>query len=303
MSANRETTGIVFNIQKYSVNDGPGIRTTVFLKGCPLRCRWCSNPESQQIQPELLWNGKTCLHCHHCEEICPQKAVRFIDDRIIIDKRQCIMCGNCISECPSHTLQAAGERKTVAEVMEAIVQDIPFYQESGGGMTISGGEVFLQADFAKELLTAAKEEGVHTCIETTGCCSGELFSQMLQHVDHLLIDLKHYDSQMHQQFTGVSNDIIVQNIKAAIASGISMLIRIPVIPGFNDSLQDAESFSKLLKLIGADKCQLLPFHQFGETKYSQLGRKYDYEDTDALHREQLEDYRNIFIVNGIDAFF
>ena len=303
MTADRSKTGVIFNIQKYSVNDGPGIRSTVFFKGCPLRCRWCSNPESQEIKEEILWSEKSCLRCQHCVKNCPVSAISLNNNRIHIDKNKCTLCGNCYSECPAHSLEKAGRKVCVQEVITDVLRDLPFYEESGGGITLSGGEVFMQHEFAMELLKAAREEGLHTCIETTGSCSTDIFNELLTYVDFLLIDMKHYDSENHRLFTGMDNNQIIKNIADAIISGKNMLIRIPVIPGFNDSLDDALHFTEKLHSVGADRCQLLPFHQFGENKYNQLNRAYDYTDVNALHREELEEYINIFRENGIEAFF
>lgn len=303
MPANRETTGVVFNIQKFSVNDGPGIRTVVFLKGCPLRCRWCANPESQLTKVQVLWDCKKCIGCHHCMETCPKKAISLKEDAIIIDHKQCNGCRKCVEECPGHALKTEGETKTVQEVIDVVMQDLPFYEESGGGMTLSGGEMLTQPVFAKELYKAAKEEGLHTACETTGYTSPDIFQKVIEDIDYLLFDMKHWNSDMHQKYTGVNNDLILENMKYAISIGKEVLPRTPVIPDFNDSLEDAKGLSEKLKYVGAKRVQLLPFHQFGENKYEMLNEDYFYKDTPALHPEDLKDYQNVLIENGIDAFF
>lgn len=301
--ADRTKTGVVFNIQKFSVNDGPGIRTVVFLKGCPLRCRWCSNPESQLCRVQILWDQKKCLGCGHCAAVCPHEAIKLADGVVLIDSNACAGCRKCVPECPGHALKAEGERKSVEEVMRVVMQDLPFYEESGGGITLSGGEMLAQPDFAAELLRAAKEEGLNTCCETTGFAPKETFLKVIQNIDYLLFDMKHWDPVRHREGTGVTNDLPLQNMKLAIELGKEVLPRIPVIPGYNDSLEDAEGLALRLQEVGADRCQLLPFHQFGENKYHMLGRKYEYEDTPALHREDLQEYLQIFPEHGIDAFF
>ena len=303
MKADREKTGIVFNIQKFSVNDGPGIRTVVFLKGCPLRCAWCANPESQMTREQVLWEKDKCIHCGHCVEICPEAAVKNEAKQIRIDLKRCSGCRACVAECPAQALKMEGERKSVREVLDVVMQDLPFYEESGGGLTLSGGEMLMQPDFAWNLLTAAKEEGLHTCSETTGMASSEVFTRVTEPVDELLFDLKHWNEEAHKEGTGVSNALPIANMRTAIHSGKSVLPRIPVIPGFNDSLTDAEELAKLLRTLGAKRCQLLPFHQFGENKYDLLGRDYRYRDVPALHREDLETYRQIMTQIGMDAFF
>ena len=184
-----------------------------------------------------------------------------------------------------------------------MLQDLPFYEESGGGLTLSGGEFLMQPAFSKNLLMAAKEEGLHTCCETTGYAKPELFREIAEHLDCLLFDMKHWDAQRHLQATGVTNERPLLNMKHAISAGKDVLPRIPVIPGFNDSLTDAEGLSGRLHEVGADHCQLLPFHQFGENKYALLGADYPYKDIPALHKEDLESYRQVFLDHGIQAFF
>ena len=247
-TTNRNTTGIIFNIQKFSVNDGPGIRTTVFLKGCPLRCKWCANPESQLIQTQVLWDQKKCINCHHCIETCPKNAMKIIDKSVKINHSQCIGCKKCVYECPRNALSAQGEQKSVEEVLKIVLQDQAFYEESGGGLTLSGGELLLQPEFSRELLLAAKEEGIHTCCETTGFATEETFDHVMEYVDYILFDMKHWNTDKHIEGTGVSNKLPLLNMKHAIANGKTVLVRIPVIPGFNDSLDDAKEFSKTLHL-------------------------------------------------------
>lgn len=248
-------TGTIFNIQKFSVNDGPGIRTVVFFKGCPLRCKWCANPESQSSHPQKM--------------------------------------GNDIK----------GKTMSVEEVMKVVMQDEVFYEESGGGITLSGGEILAQPAFAKALLEASKEKNLHTCCETTGYASKEIFLSVIENVDTILFDLKHWNADKHKDGTGVSNEIILSNMKEAVALKKDILPRMPIIPNFNDSLEDAKHFADLLKEIGIYKCQLLPFHQFGENKYDLLNKGYNYKGMDSLHREDLTEYINILKQNQIDAFF
>lgn len=297
-------TGTIFNIQKFSVNDGPGIRTVVFFKGCPLRCLWCSNPESQLPRTQILWEEKKCADCRHCIDICPAHAVSLLHGHIHIDHAKCDGCRKCISECPGKALEAEGEVKTVKEIMDIVMQDLPFYEESGGGITLSGGEFLSQPEFAEELLLAAKEMGLHTCCETTGYARPEVFEHMVKYIDLILFDMKHWDPEKHRAGTGVTNELPLSNMWRAIASGKEVLPRIPVIPGFNDSLKDAARLADTLaKYAGAEKCQLLPFHQFGEIKYHLLDRPYELENMPSLHKEDLGDYRQIFLDRGIEAFF
>lgn len=250
-----QTTGNLFNIQKFSLHDGPGIRTVVFFKGCPLGCAWCANPESQRPEPQQLggeWKGR---------------------------------------------------RQSLGEVLEACLQDVDFYEESGGGVTLSGGEPLLQPDFACALLEALRRRGVHTAIETTGYASPPVFDRAAALADLLLFDVKHWDENKHKQGTGVSNEIILSNLRRAAGAGKALLPRIPVIPGYNDSLEDGARFAALLGGMGLEEAQLLPFHQFGESKYSLLGREYAYKDRAPLHEEDLESFRAAMAEAGVRAFF
>lgn len=253
--------GIIFNIQHFSLHDGPGIRTTVFLKGCPLRCPWCANPESQRRRPESILDAQT--------------------------KKQTTI----------------GEERTVDEIIAEVLKDIDFYEESGGGLTLSGGEIFAQFHFAKSILQQAKAKGLHTAIETTAYVEPQKFAELIEYVDFIYTDLKHYNTLKHRQVTGVQNNLIIQNIQYAFAHHKQIVLRIPVIPGFNDSLIDAKHFAQLFNEHQITDVQLLPFHQFGENKYQLLGRKYEFEDVKALHPEELQEYRQVFCDHGINCYF
>ena len=304
MTADRTRTGRIFNIQKFSINDGPGIRTRVFFKGCPLRCKWCSNPESQLTRIQILWDRSKCLNCHHCISICPADAIRCEDNNTIrISHDKCTGCKLCAQQCPGKALTTEGEVRSIDDILQTVLQDRDFYEESGGGITLSGGEIMLQPDFARELLKAAKEEKLDTCIETTGFTSEKIFLSVIEYVDHILFDMKHYDSDKHLNGTGVGNQLITENMKKAVILGKDILPRIPVIPGFNDSTEDAAGLADHLLKIGIKRCQLLPFHQFGENKYHLLGMTYQFEGVDALHKEELDDYINVFTDKGVSAFF
>lgn len=253
--------GFIFNIQHFSIHDGPGIRTTVFLKGCPLKCPWCSNPESQNKLPEPMLDT--------------------------ISKKT----------------TTVGSQKTVDEVIKEVLKDIDFYQESNGGLTLSGGEIFTQFDFAKAILIKAKEHNIHTAIETTGFTSQKNFINLIKYVDFIYLDLKHYDDYKHKKITGVSNQKIIENIKYAVNNHPKTVLRIPVIPNFNDTLDDAYKFANLLIDINAKEVQLLPFHQFGENKYNLLNRIYEMTTFKNLHPEDLKDYQQVFINMGINCYF
>ena len=290
--------GLVFNIQKFSLHDGPGLRTTVFFKGCPLRCRWCSNPESQAGETQISFDARKCLRCGSCRSVCPKSCISFGE----IERNSCVGCLACVESCPGKALKAEGERMDSDEVVRICRQDADFYAESGGGVTLSGGECLMQSDFTAELLTKLKAEGFHVAAETTGCVTPEVFRELAPKFDLLLFDVKHFDSEKHRQGTGVGNERILQNLRWAKEKGLNILPRIPVIPDFNATLGDAEGLAALLSSLGFERAQLLPFHQFGERKYELLGREYAYAGQKALYKEDLKDYRQIFLTRGIDCF-
>ena len=254
-----ETRGQIFNIQKFSINDGPGIRTTVFFKGCPLRCRWCSNPESQNRYAAI--------------------ADGMENERY------------------------RGRAYTVEEVLRVVRQDVDFYIESGGGMTLSGGEALQQLDFAAALIDAAHNEGIHCAVETTGFVDPERFREFLPRPDLYLYDFKHYDRELHRAYTGVDNDVIVRNLRAVVAAGKPVVARIPVIPHFNVGIRHARGLAGALADIGVREVHLLPFHQFGEKKYEELGVDYEWKGVKQLHPEVLERYRQAFLDAGLDCSF
>ena len=299
-----EEKGIVFNIQKFSIHDGPGVRTTVFLKGCPLRCKWCANPESQLSKVQVLYDSRKCLHCKKCVHTCPQNGIRMSEDgRIHIDFKACSGCLACVHACPGRALSKEGEIKTAEEVFRACMQDIDFYEESGGGVTISGGEGMMQPAFVEALLAKLKGARIHTAIETTGFVAEEVFHSLAPRFDLLLFDVKHWSSEAHQRGTGVKNELILNNLRWAYEQGIEILPRIPVIPGFNSSKEDARCLAALLKGIGLKQVQLLPFHQMGERKYEFLDRSYELAGVQALHPEDLAEYQQCFRDAGLDCFF
>ncbi len=294
---------LIFNIQKFSLHDGPGIRTTVFIKGCPLRCRWCANPESQSGWMQLLYDRAKCLMCGKCAAGCPAKAIVLTADGVHIDEGACVRCGSCAAGCPGDALSVEGKPMAVEEVVRVCMQDEVFYEESGGGVTLSGGEPLVHPEFSLALLTALKQRGVHTAIETTGCAAPEVFDRVTAQADLLLFDAKHPDAERHRWGTGVDNAQIIANLRRAIAEGRDVLPRIPVIPGFNDGVDDAKRFAALLNDVGAKRVQLLPFHQFGEKKYALLGRDYDLANVRPLHEEDLSAFRQVFLDAGLDCFF
>lgn len=222
--------GMVFNIQKFSIHDGPGIRTTVFLKGCPLRCRWCSNPESQLSKTQILYDASVCIQDGACIKACPQQAVQRKGSRIVIDDAQCLGCLRCIATCKAKALQVEGVCRDADEVVATCLQDRDFYEESQGGVTLSGGEALAQPSFAKALVLRLKQEGIHVAVETTGYIQPAVFQKLAPLFDLLLFDIKHYDTEQHVLGTGVNNDLILENLAWSVKHQLCVLPRIPIIP-------------------------------------------------------------------------
>jgi len=267
--------GLIFDIQRYSIHDGPGIRTLVFLKGCPLRCLWCSNPEGQEEKLELVFRRTLCIGCGACVDVCSSGAIRWQDTRIEIDRGKCTLCGECTGVCPSEALSILGRWMTVDRVLEEVERDRVFYEASQGGITVSGGEPCMQACFTEALLKACKAGGIATAVETCGYASWHSIERVIQYADFVLYDIKQLDDLRHQQFTGVSNRLILENARRIADLGFPLAIRYPVIPGFNDDPKEMEAlfdFTKTLR--GMKHLDLLPYHRLGESKYAMLGRNY-----------------------------
>jgi pyruvate formate lyase activating enzyme len=283
--------GLIFDIQRYSVHDGPGIRTLVFLKGCPLRCLWCSNPEGQESKPELAFRQALCIGCGECIGVCSSGAIRLKDTLAEIDRGKCTLCGECARACFPEALSIVGRWMTVDQVLEEVERDLVFYEASQGGITISGGEPFAQVGFLEGLLKACKARGMATAIETAGCASWNSIERGIQQADFILYDIKHMNALRHRQLTGVSNQRILDNLRRMARLGLPLAIRYPVIPGFNDGLEDREAlFDFIETLPGVRHVDLLPYHRLGESKYAMLGRDYELKQAKPLGRQDLESW-------------
>lgn len=286
--------GIIFNIQRYTINDGPGIRTEIFMKGCPLKCRWCSNPESQRAAIEPGVYSSKCISedkCGLCITACRQQALLFAGGSIAgIDRSRCIGCMKCAAACPSEAVRAWGEKMSLDEVMAVIEKDRAFYEKSGGGVTVSGGEPLVQKEFTRSILKACREAGIHTCLESTFCTDRETAEAAAEYADLVISDIKHMDSEVHKKYTGAGNEKILANLKRLAACGHDMILRIPVIPGTNDDMENIIKTADYIEDNIGDRLrtlQLLSFMRMGEEKCRSLDRAYEM-DSLQFDREKFQ---------------
>jgi pyruvate formate lyase activating enzyme len=274
-----QLSGVVFNIQRFALDDGPGIRTTVFLKGCPLHCAWCSNPESVRPEPELGLRVALCVGCRRCGGVCPRGAITHPDGLCRIDRDDCDSCMLCTEVCCSKALEQVGVRMTVGEVMDVVLRDANYYRRSGGGLTLSGGEPLLQPLFAGALFGEAKGKGIHTTLDTSGYAAWDDLRTVLSRTDLVLYDIKHPDAASHREGTGVLNDRILENLERILTwTDVRVWVRVPVIPGFNDSNETMAELCRCLEALPRpiEKVSLLPFHNLGSAKYQARGQRYAY---------------------------
>ena len=282
---------IVTNIQRYSIHDGPGIRTLVFFKGCPLRCQWCSNPEGQLPYPEVMQHGDRCVGCGMCKEACPQNAITYDrEHKAVIDRGLCNGCMACVSACLNNALETSGVPMSIDQIVERCLRDMAFYKKSDGGVTLSGGEPFGPGAFTLRLISELKKQGIHVAAETTGYVDPALLEQ--SQTDLFLFDVKAADPQLHLEGTGVDNRLILSNLQKLIAAGRDVLVRMPMIPGFNMGSDNIEKTGKILSEIGVKDVELLPYHRLGVAKYQLLSRPYFCTDAYEPSEEMLQDVRD-----------
>ena len=294
--------GVVFNIQRFSIHDGPGIRSTVFLKGCALNCPWCQNPESIRLLPEIITRDIKCIKSGKCADICPQGAISLAEGLRVIDWEKCDYCLKCAEVCPSKSIEVAGEHKSVDEVIEEVEKDSSYYRRTGGGMTISGGDPLVQWRFTLALLQKARKKGIHTALDTTGYARWEVLDDILNYTNLVLYDVKHMDSAKHREATGVPNEPILENLlKTVKKPGVKVWIRCPIIPGFNDQEEELEKLCEFVVTLGpaVEKISLLPFHKFGELKYTATGKVYAYRNCTLLSDERVEELKGLISSHGL----
>jgi pyruvate formate lyase activating enzyme len=288
----KRRSGLIFDIQRFSLHDGPGIRSTVFLKGCPLHCQWCSNPESINAYPEIMAYDTKCIRCGQCGQVCPKSAITIVEDVRKIDWSNCDLCLECVKACASGAIEQVGKYMSVDEVVEEIAKDFLFYRNSGGGVTLSGGEPLLQWEFAIEVLRQCQERGIHTALDTSGYTNWEIMEQVLEYVNLVLFDIKHMNPGKHKEGTGVDNTLILDNAVRT-AGKVRTWIRVPVITGYNDSESNIRELAEFIAKLPIEKVSLLPYHCWGEQKYQRLGRSYHFKNTLSPTDEEIQKLQEI----------
>lgn len=293
-------SNMIFNIQRFSVHDGPGIRTTVFFKGCTLRCAWCHNPESISFQRQLAFYPERCIGCGACFSVCPQKA-HYTDDTGThrIDRDACNLCMRCAEACYAEALTAIGSETALESLMESILSDALYYKNSGGGVTFSGGECMAQPGFLRDALAACKAHGIHTAVDTAGNVPWSSFEMILPYTDLFLYDLKAASSAVHERLTGAGNELILQNLRKLCDAGKQIFIRIPLIPGLNDG--ELAGMAELIKGLPVDRVEILPYHRLGEGKYASLGMEAATLRIDTPGDAAIQQAVDLFLAQGVHA--
>jgi pyruvate formate lyase activating enzyme len=275
-----EASGVIFHIMRFSLHDGPGIRTAVFFKGCPLSCWWCHNPESQNSEPEVLYSTDRCRLCGDCAAACPHGAIERIGERMTVTG-SCRRCAACVDACGAEARSATGRTMTVSEIVAEVERDLVFFDESGGGVTFTGGEPFAQPELLEALLHACRARRIHTTIETCGAVARETMLRIAALADLILYDLKMLDASRHRMYTGAGNRNILENLEALVATGRPVTVRIPIVPGVNDDPAGLSAVCGYLSNLRVTRVDLLPYHATGAEKYRRLGREYRMERTPA----------------------
>lgn len=295
-----QLTGRIFNIQRFSTEDGPGIRTTVFLKGCPLTCLWCANPESQQTRRQLAHNDALCDQCGRCLTACSKQAIELTATGIRVNRDLCDNCGDCVKVCGPRALRMIGDDKTVDEVVEEVLRDRLYYRSSQGGVTCSGGEPLMQAPFVAALFERCQDEGLHTTLDTTGHGSARALTAVLEHTDLVLFDLKVMDDALHRQTTGITNRQVLRNARLVSDSPAQMIVRVPLIPGVSDTDENVTAIARFVReLRPGIVVNVLPYHRFGMNKYAMLDRAYPMNDVQPPTHARVAQIVESFEAHGL----
>ncbi len=294
---------LIFDIKRYCINDGPGIRITIFLKGCPLACRWCHNPESISPERQKLYTAAKCIGCGECVRLCPQQACRPTEQGIVTDPGLCTLCGTCAEVCPTKATEMSGRWMSVDELLGEIEKEIPFFDQSGGGVTFSGGEPLLYPDFLRQILDACGQRGIHRAIDTSGYVGTDVLLDIAERTDLFLYDLKLIDPAGHRLYTGVGNEKILANLKALAETGAAIEVRIPLIKGINDDDANLAATAAFVAGLAGEKkpVSLLPFHQTAAGKHLKLGSEFDPGDMAEPGEEDIERAIAIFAAHGLTA--